>query len=382
MKNPVITIILLTIALKIFYLVFSFSIRTVWFENDEKLLDYNTVVSAFKKNDSWWYEKISVNGYPKITNKKDIGYSNGPEFTQSSWAFFPLYPALNRGLSILSGKTFNLTALIWSLVFSLASFIGSFYFARAQGKTKEKSLFMTTVFMLFPFHYYYSMFYTEAVYFTFLIYSFLAIHYKKIWLVPILIIPLVLVRPNGIVVLLPLLIYYLEAIGIVKKYKIDWPLLFSKNLLKPVLIFISGPIAFIIYGFYQQKMTGEFLAFSIAQQGWYREFMFPLFSFFRRGDFATQFNSVYTIIIILFAFLISKRFSFSLNVFIWVSLILPLCSGSVGSMHRFIIVIFPFYLFLGERIFASKIRPGWIALLIILHFTTYLTWVTGHPLSC
>jgi hypothetical protein len=64
-------------------------------------------------------------------------------------------------------------------------------------------------------------------------------------------------------------------------------------------------------------MTGYYFAFSIAQAGWYREFMFPLFAFFRRGDFATQFNSVYTILVIILSAMIWKKLPLSMNLLAW-----------------------------------------------------------------
>ena len=89
--------------------------------------------------------------------------------------------------------------------------------------------------------------------------------------------------------------------------------MFNKSNLIQSLFFITGPITFLIYGLYQYKMTGEFFAFSIAQAGWYREPTIPILAFFRRGDFATQFNSVYTIVFILYAIWSYKKLPFSLN---------------------------------------------------------------------
>ena len=68
-------------------------------------------------------------------------------------------------------------------------------------------------------------------------------------------------------------------------------------------------------------MTDHYFAFIKAQAGWYKEFMFPLLSLFRRGDLATQFNSVYTILFMLLAIVMAKKLPLSLNVLIWIKYI-------------------------------------------------------------
>lgn len=128
-------------------------------------------------------------------------------------------------------------------------------------------------------------------------------------------------------------------------------------------------------------MTGEFFAFSIAQRGWYREFMFPILALFRRGDFATQFNSFYTILVMLFAILAWKRFSLSLNVLIWTSLIFPMCSGSITSMQRYISVIFPLTIFLGEFLLRSKRPYAILSVIFAVQLFIFYFWLTETPFS-
>jgi hypothetical protein len=370
-------LLIISILLKISYLVFAYFIPGS--SSVSSIGDYSSII---KRNDSGWYEKIAVSWYPKIQDKKELGYNNGADFKQSEWAFFPFYPWINRALMKSLNAGFNLSGFIYSILFSSFALIGFYLFCRLYLNEINRAYYYSLVFLLFPFHYYYSMMYTEAVYFTFLIFSFISIYKRKYAYIPLLIIPLVLVRPNGIIGLIPLYLYFLERKDIVSKKRIDLKLLFGRKIVLQSLLFLTGPIAFILFGIYQKQMTGYFFAFNLAQAGWYREFMFPLLAFFRRGDFTTQFNSVYSILAILLAVVSWKKFPLSLNIFIWAGLLLPLCSGSVASMPRFISVIFPFTMIIGGWLYPTRFKYPVLGLFFLLQIFVFYYWLTGNPFSC
>jgi len=374
-KN-IIKVVIASIILKIAYLVFAFFVI-----GNSSVFSADGYRGMIHRNDTGWFEKIATNWYPTITDKKDLGYNNGPDFKQSEWAFFPLYPELNRITMKWLNIDFRMSAFFWSLLFSTLSFIGFYLFCELYLNDSKRAFYYSLVFLLLPFHYYLSMMYTEALFFTFLIYSFIAIYFRKYWLLSLLIVPLALVRPNGIIVLIPLYLYFLERNGIISKKHIDFRSLFSiKNILQS-LFFLSGPIAFLLYCLYQMKMTGFFFAFSIAQVGWYREFMFPLFSLFRGSDFITQFNSFYTVGAILLSLVIWRKFPLSLNVYIWISLLLPLCSGSVTSMPRFISLIFPFSIIVGYWLYSVRFKFYYLGIIFSLQLLVFYYWLTWSPFS-
>jgi hypothetical protein len=350
--------------------------------SEEKLYGnvYEQYIQSVRKYDAYWYEKIANNGYPQVKDKKDLGYANEKDFKQSEWAFFPFYPKLIQGMKAF-GMSYNSAAFFLSLLFSFLSLAGMYWFGLIFFKEEKKALFSTLLLFCFPFSFYFSMFYTEALFFTFLIFSFIAIHYKKHLILSLLIIPLILLRPNGLVLLFPLFLYFMEQNNLLNKWTVNWRELFSKKKLIFASAFVTGPIAFGLYCFYQYKMTGFPFAFSIAQAGWYREFMFPLLAFFRKGDLATQFNSIYTILAILYAISIRKRLPLSLNTLIWISLILPLCSGSVTSMTRFLSLIFPIFLIMSSQLFSFKYKYAALLLILALHLLSYSTWVLNMVIS-
>lgn len=191
---------------------------------------------------------------------------------------------------------------------------------------------------------------------------------------------MVMVRPNGLFMLLPLSLYFLENKKILEGYKLSRNK-FDRIAFFQFLSFLPGILIFAAYCLYQKQMTDEYFAFSIAQAGWYRKFMFPLLAFFRQGNFATQFNSYYGIIAIILAGFAWRRFPLSLNVLIWISLILPLCSGSVTSIQRFISVIFPLTIYFGSWMYKSRNRNWILPGLFALQLITFYFWLIRDPFS-
>ena len=193
-----------------------------------------------------------------------------------------MYPGLNAVTSKIFNVSFDTSALIWSILFSLLSILGIYWFGLIFFKDQLLAFFSTLTIFCFPFSFYYSMFYTEAVFMTFTIFSFICIHYKRQFFLSLLLIPLTLVRPNGIIILIPLYLYFLEQEKIIQHFKIDWKRLLNKKNIIQSLFFISAPITFFAYAFYQYEMTGYPFAFSIAQSGWYKELTFPLILFLQK----------------------------------------------------------------------------------------------------
>ncbi len=102
-------------------------------------------------------------------------------------------------------------------------------------------------------------------------------------------------------------------------------------------------ISFIAYLFYLRFATGDAFSFANAQNAWYKKTMFPLFALFSVGFWQNQFNSVYCVLVILFAIKSWKKLPISFNILVWISILLPLSAGSTTSMTRYIAVIFPLY---------------------------------------
>src|SRR5690606_13931242 len=131
-------------------------------------------------------------------------------FCQSSWAFFPLYPMLLKGISLLTGLGFKASALVCSLVV-VALLAWQFYRLLCDEHTAPEKAFFKTLFLFsLPFHYYFFMYYTEALYLLLIILAFRCTGKNRIFPASLFLALLVLVRPNGIICLPALVLYWFE----------------------------------------------------------------------------------------------------------------------------------------------------------------------------
>jgi|694.fasta_scaffold60067_3 Gpi18-like mannosyltransferase len=337
-------------------------------------------MELFKRNDSNWYEEIYKNGYPKMSEADWKQVDSLHE--QSTWAFFPLYPLSVKAIATITHTTFCQAGNIQALAFSLLCFSCFYFLAFEFFENEKKAFYCTLLFIIFPFHYYFSMLYSEAI-FTFLVlFAFICIKKEKYYLllIPVLLLPLA--RVNGIILLIPFAIAILEKEDIIDKTKLQLSKISTKTFFKLSILLVMI-LSFVAYAYYQFQMTSSYTAFSMAQSGWWRELKMPYASFFARGDLQAQFNSVYTILTMIVAIISFRKLPLSYNVFIWISLLFPLISGSTQSMQRFIIVLFPFMFLFGDFIY-TKI-PKWknvlLVVLFLLQLTTFYYWILGDPFS-
>ena len=366
-------IFLLVIALKVSYFLF----YQVCYSNIEaaRVEWKRDFITVFFNSDAGWYERIATTGYPKINEPNEIGNTEGSVYHQTEWAFFPVYPLTVKAVMMVTGLDFKHAAFPLSILYCFLCFV-AFYFLNIKvlGSSEEKAFYRLFVFALLPFNYYFSMYYTESLFFALMACAFIMIKENKLWALSLLLIPLAVIRANGLIITLPLYLYFLETRDR-SLLKLDGPTFLRS------FYFITAPLAFAGYCLYQKHMTGMYFAFSAAQAGWYRESMAPFLSLFRSGDLASQFNSIYVLVYLVTIILFRKKFPLSLNVLLWISIILPLCSGSTIAIQRYIVPIFPFTIILADLLEKIPMRKIMFASLVVLHFVTFYLWIISHPLS-
>ncbi len=338
--------------------------------------DLESFCHLLMRKDSGWYQNIAENGYPigelLSDGSRKIDFSMG----QSAWAFFPGYPYFNRFISDLFSISLPSSAFLNSILFSFLGMYGFFIFCKNFWKDNSKAFYATLVLFLFPFHYFFSMFLTEAPFFAFLIWIFIALHHKKIFWASLLFISLVMIRPNGLFMMIPAFFYYLERKGISL-----WEAYKNKDAYLALLLGIPAFIVFMMYALYQHKMTGYYFAFSQAQQGWGKEFMFPLFALFKQGNLNYQVTSVYVVLVSIFIFVYRKRFSFSFMVMVLINILLPLSAGSTNSMIRYLSIVFPLFIVLSDVLYGVKYKKAMLTIILILHGLSFYIWLIDYPLG-
>lgn len=230
-------------------------------------------------------------------------------------AFFPLYPYFIKSLTFIFGGDFKLWGNVISLIsVSLLSLL-SFDFLKTY-LNNEKVAFNSTILLISnPFSLHFYTLYTESLFLVLFIGCLICIQRNKWLLLIFLSIPLTLIRPNGIFTALIMGVFILEK----NNTNLTW-----KQLLNPITwlkenhIYVLLPMAisFIAYLFYLRFATGDAFSFANAQNAWYKKTMFPLFALFSVGFWQNQFNSVYCVLVILFAIKSWKKLPISFNILV------------------------------------------------------------------
>lgn len=195
----------------------------------------------------------------------------------------------------------------------------------------------------------------------------------------VLAILLVLVRPNGLFMLIPLFIYYLE-----KNHGNKVTEWFKITLKRPLslMFFVIPVLFFIMYCVYLGWMTGDFFAYKTAQAGWCRETVWPWVPIFRSSNWMDYFNSAYLIGFMIISTIYLKKMPLSYISFIWISLLLPLTANSITS-PRFISVIFVFSIIFGELLSKNKAVANITIyiLLFLAQLASFHFWLISSPFS-
>ena len=127
MKHKILTIIILAIAVKVIYVLFSMGYAS--FSDEVQIYNSQDVVELFKRNQAYWYEKIAVEGHQKISPDQ-LGNCEEGNMQQSAYAFFPLYPFTIRFTMYSVNMGFNSMAMMYSLIFSILLFVLFYKFVR------------------------------------------------------------------------------------------------------------------------------------------------------------------------------------------------------------------------------------------------------------
>ena len=68
--------------------------------------------------DTRWYERIALHGYPTTLPVDEFG-----DVKQNPWAFFPVFPTIVRGVTLLTGLDFRIASIVVAVLFGAAATI-------------------------------------------------------------------------------------------------------------------------------------------------------------------------------------------------------------------------------------------------------------------
>lgn len=334
--------------------------NSVWETRTE--LHWNRLVPELTRismpGDAWWYRSIALEGYGP---RKDAGGA-------PNYAFFPLYPLLIRYASF--GYDFTLTGLVLSnLAFGCALLLLGLIAVRS-GLSEDDAARAVVFLAFFPTSYFCSMPLPESLFLALSLGSVLAALANRWFLAGAIAGLAALTRLPGVLLFLPLAILFFRS-GV-------QPRLRALSL----LLVPAGTGVFLIYLY---RLTGDAFAFLNVQKNWGRApgaFWTPMLRYLQDPSMVGEpwnlmvmnFGFALLLFVASVALFVQRRWEW--GTYTLASLLLPLSTGTLQSLGRYAVVIFPLYLWLAivarrpmvERLlFAVQLTLfGWLIAMFIL----------------
>ena len=357
------------------------------FDLDPRAKDATAVefLRLWTYSDAEWYLSIANGGYP--TKEQAIAARNAPAGEGRSterdnymrYAFFPLYPLLVAAFATL--LPLRAAAFAVSLLASVAAAIVAFaLYAKTFPDDRRRAPLALALLLVFPFSVFLSLYFTEGLFLLLSLLVFYGLSAGSWPLVGIAGALLSATRPNGILILLPVLWVLWRAAGRPRA-----PRRQGVGPLAWAALIPSGLAAFMVLN---QARVQDPVFFSTVQYKWHTFATDPFGNLLRNtagrvSDFFTlEFHSFHSsqldvLVMLAFAALLVAMWrdrTFPRELALWASLlwIVPLVSKDLMSFSRYMSVSFPAFFFL------ARIRPRWVPVAVLVLFAlAYLAALAG-----
>jgi hypothetical protein len=268
-------------------------------------------------------------------------------------AFFPFYPLLIRIVGAFTGSQ-----LIAGLIISnAASFFALLYLYKlieheynrhvAQRATFYVSIFPTAIF--------FSAVYSESLFLFLTVASFYYVRERRWVLAGAFGFLAALTRAEGVLLAAPLFIEWVVA---AKEGGREFFRYWVDDVVKPLIGMALVPLGLASYMAYLWVLSGDPLRFSHVQAHWGRHFTPPWVSFANTVQkiahaqapqtIANQaLELAFTLLMLTVLFVGMRRLRLSYVVYMALSIVIPMCTGSLLSMPRFALVLFPMFALFG-----------------------------------
>lgn len=315
-------------------------------------------LDIFARWDSSWYLSIIKNGYQASSDLR-TSYSN--------IAFFPLYPDLVKslgwlGLHLPDGFYILVGVLLSNLLFLVSAILLYRLIIVHLGFEEETARRTLGLWFVFPTAFVFSSFYPESL-FVFLALAGFAFALDEKWLPAAICAALgMLTRSQGVVLLIALGWLYMEKRG--------WQL---REIRASIAWFGLAPAVLLLHFYYLYLKTGHVLAIFDAMAAWGRRqdiFVTPWMNLTGPSLDVFKIDLVLGILFIACSiYLIWKWPLRAFGIFALFMCLMPLSTGLLVSLSRYLVVIFPVFILLGNRLrrveWYEFLRAGWFALQIV-----------------
>jgi Mannosyltransferase (PIG-V) len=288
--------------------------------------------------DGTWFTSIASRGYVRL---------GGP-------AFFPLYPLTMRAAAPFVGGHYVVAGVLLSLLFfTLACLL--LYRLLAEEFSPRIALWSVIFLSVFPTSFFFGAAYSESLFLFTSVVCFYLARRRRFWLAGLAGAAATLTRNSGLLLLLPMGMYYMDARG--------WKL---SRIDRRVVSLALVPAGLVVYMAYLWARFGDALYFLHAEADWRRAFALPPVTLYRGAvdfvrtvrrlvvhrsfELSTPHNVVAMAAVILLLVLIVagwRRLPRPYTAYAIVSVLLPLCyperTMPFMSMARFAVVVFPLF---------------------------------------
>lgn len=344
----------------------------------------NRPVRSFLEFLSGWdadrYGRISLIGYPPVLPVAPSG-----EILENDWAFLPIFPWLERGLSEITGWDWRLSGVVLSVLFSATATIALYLLLRAV-TTRRQANWAVVFFSFAPLSFVFVIGYAESLFLTFLFVALLlAVKKKYYWIIPVGVVG-AFTRPGMLALALALGIVFLVRWW---RHRVDpFP---RREVIGLGLAGGLTALAGLSWSWIADIATGTPHAYVLTETAWWRPFVgdgafVPLTPWFRfMGNYLGIVGIVLVLVLMaLFALLVWSKpvrrlglviaalgVSYGLYIF---GVFLP-----QASTFRLLMPISP--LLAHERVSSRAwIRRGLLVVLIALQvLATLMLWTRGYP---
>lgn len=327
----------------------------------------NPLVEKFLKWDAHWYTYVAQEGYNEI-----------------SIVFFPMLLFLIERAAPLFNYDYGLAGFIICNAFSLASFI-LMYLVFQLDFSKTVSDRALLAYSVMPTSLYLNSIYTEPVFITFSLACIYCVRQRHWWSAGLFAAMTALTRNIGVFLML-LMLYELGE-------KLKWHFTLKQFRLSFLAVFLP-PLAFLGYAAYNYRFFGDPLAFVNAQKAWGRTFSPPWVNIWQCGEKILQEPQIGLVLDFLLVLLtlcallmltFHKKYDIPKSYILigWCWFLIPLCSTTpwmpLYSMSRFVLVIFPLYLWLAQLpryAYLAYLGAGSIGLVVCIILFTNWYWIS------
>ncbi len=264
-------------------------------------------------------------------------------------AFFPLYPELIRVVTLLTGSH-----LIAGLIVSnTASFFALLYLYKLVAHEYNRQVAQRAVFYvsIFPTAIFFSAVYSESLFLFLTVASFYYVR-ERAWIkAGIFGFFAALTRSEGVLLAVP---FFIEWIVAFKEGGREFARYWFDDIVKPLIGMALVGLGLAVYMAYLWVLTGDPLRFSHVQTHWGRHAEWPWSSISNTVAKIAHAHAPQTIAneslelfftALMLAVLVAgvRRVRLSYTVYMLLSIVVPMSTGSLMSMQRFALVLFPMF---------------------------------------